>query len=178
MWCGQDCFTGYFLLGPVPHELLLGLDWLTEQKLAWYFQSDKLRTCMNGKWCGLPVVRTCEDKSTRSDTKEACQRTPAEQAYDTLAIQVGGMTSVDAAVFVRPPPRRYNYYIKAGLKVPIDSIVQQAGKIMQTLRERVQGLYNVLAKASMLYSYWLGLRPRTQCHLGFWMNDKGSCAVP
>ncbi|CDJ65626.1 hypothetical protein ENH_00007820 [Eimeria necatrix] len=44
LWCGHARFSGDFLVGPVPYDLVLGLDWLTEHKVAWYFQSDKLRT--------------------------------------------------------------------------------------------------------------------------------------
>ncbi|CDJ69408.1 hypothetical protein ENH_00068190 [Eimeria necatrix] len=49
LWCGHTRFSGDFLVGPVPYDLVLGLDRLTEHKVAWYFQSDKLRTYVNGQ---------------------------------------------------------------------------------------------------------------------------------
>ncbi|CDJ53380.1 Gag-pol polyprotein, related [Eimeria brunetti] len=57
MICGGECSTGYFLVGPVPHDVILGLDWLINHRVAWYFQSDKFRTYVNGRWCELPVQR-------------------------------------------------------------------------------------------------------------------------
>ncbi|CDJ67621.1 hypothetical protein, conserved [Eimeria necatrix] len=60
LWCGHARFSGDSLVGPVPYDVVLGLDWLTEHKVAWYFQSDKFRTYVNGQWCELPVVRTGE----------------------------------------------------------------------------------------------------------------------
>ncbi|CDJ70368.1 hypothetical protein, conserved [Eimeria necatrix] len=49
MWCGHANYSGDFLVGPVPYDLVLGLVWLNGHKVAWYFQSDKLRTYVNGK---------------------------------------------------------------------------------------------------------------------------------
>ncbi|CDI80340.1 hypothetical protein EPH_0034350 [Eimeria praecox] len=40
VWCGKECFTGDYLVGPVPCDIVLGLDWLTRHKVSWYFQSD------------------------------------------------------------------------------------------------------------------------------------------
>ena len=107
MWCRHARFFGNLLVGTVPYELVLGLDWLTEHKVAWYFQSDKLRTYVNGQWCELPVVRTGEAKLQGNSPTVVHPRTPAEQAYEILAKQVAGMSAEQAAILLRPPPRRY-----------------------------------------------------------------------
>ncbi|CDJ36106.1 uncharacterized protein EMH_0063260 [Eimeria mitis] len=39
MLCGGECFTGDFLVGPIPYSVILGIDWLVNHKVAWYFQS-------------------------------------------------------------------------------------------------------------------------------------------
>ncbi|CDJ68060.1 hypothetical protein ENH_00047390, partial [Eimeria necatrix] len=105
LWCGHTRFSGDFLVGSVPYGLVLGLDWLTEHKVAWYFQSDKLRTYVNGQWSELPVVRTGETTLQRDSPTVVHPRTPAEQAYEILAKQVAGMSAGGAAIFLRPPPR-------------------------------------------------------------------------
>ncbi|CDI82217.1 OSJNBa0042D13.18 protein, related [Eimeria praecox] len=66
-------------LGPVPYDIVLGLDWLTKHKLSWYFHSDNLKTYLDGRWCELPLVRVHMDKRTEDDNPVASKRTPAEQ---------------------------------------------------------------------------------------------------
>ncbi|CDI84803.1 OSJNBa0086B14.15 protein, related [Eimeria praecox] len=80
IWCGRECFTGDYLVGPVLYDTVLGLDWLTRHKVSWYFQSDNLRTYLGGRWCELPLVRTHMAKRTEDDNQVAPKRTPAEQA--------------------------------------------------------------------------------------------------
>ena len=92
MWCGRERFLGDFLVGPVPYDVVLGLDWLTEHKVAWYSHSDKLRTYVNGKWCELPAVRTVAEKPKGRGTTEVRTKTPEEQAYDIFDKQVAGMS--------------------------------------------------------------------------------------
>ncbi|CDJ50398.1 hypothetical protein EBH_0033300 [Eimeria brunetti] len=107
MWCGATRLAGDFSVGPVPYDLVVGLDWLTNHRLAWYFQSDKLRTYVNGQWCDLPVVRANDVKQRKGSTQGMRQRTPAEQAYDILAKQLADMTREEATAFLRPPSKRY-----------------------------------------------------------------------
>ncbi|CDJ67799.1 hypothetical protein ENH_00041700, partial [Eimeria necatrix] len=131
--------------GPVPYDLVLGLDWLTEHKVAWYFQSDKLRTYVDGQWCELPVVRTGE-ATLRGDSSIAAQpRTPAEQAYEILAKQVAGMSAEEAAIFLRPPPRRYKPLAKKKAKARITSLVRQAAADTKDLKAPMHGLHLILA---------------------------------
>lgn len=106
MWCGDARFSGDFLVWPIPCVLVLGLDWLTEHKVAWYFQPEELRTYVNGKWCKLPVVRTGEEKLQGDSPIVVHPRTPAEQACEILAKQVAGMSSEEAAIFLRLPSKR------------------------------------------------------------------------
>ena len=130
---------------PVPYDLVLGLDWLTEHKVAWYFQSDKLRTYVNGQWCELPVVRTGES-TLQSDTSTVVHpRTPAEQAYVILAKQEAGMSAKDTAVSLRPPPRRYKSRAKTKAKARITSLVRQAADDTNDLKTPLHGLHLILA---------------------------------
>ncbi|CDJ27293.1 uncharacterized protein EMH_0030420 [Eimeria mitis] len=34
MLCGGECFTGDFLVGPIPYAVILGIDWLVNHKVA------------------------------------------------------------------------------------------------------------------------------------------------
>ncbi|CDJ50396.1 hypothetical protein EBH_0033280 [Eimeria brunetti] len=102
-WLGtNERFLGDFLVGPVPYDIVLGLDLLTEHKVAWIFQSDKLRTYVNGKWCELPVVRTAAEHAKGSRNTAMRAKSPAEQAYGLLAKKVAGMTSQGDAALLRP----------------------------------------------------------------------------
>ncbi|CDJ62306.1 hypothetical protein ENH_00012560 [Eimeria necatrix] len=145
LWCGHTRFSGDFLVGPVPYDLVLGLDWLTEHKVAWYFQSDKLRTYVNGQWCELPVVRTGEATLQRDRPTVVHPRTPAEQAYEILAKKVAGMSAEEAAIFLRPPPRRYKSHAKTKAKARITSLVHQPAADTNDLRTPLHGLHLILA---------------------------------
>ncbi|CDJ62243.1 hypothetical protein ENH_00009170 [Eimeria necatrix] len=139
LWCGHTRFSEDVLVGPVPYDLVLGLDWLTEHKVAWYFQSDKLRTYVNGQWCELPVVRTGETTLQRDTATVVHPRTPAEQAYEILAKQVAGMSAEEAAAYLRPPPRRYKSHAKTKAKARITSLVRQAADDTNDISTPLQG---------------------------------------
>ncbi|CDJ65143.1 hypothetical protein ENH_00000980 [Eimeria necatrix] len=72
-------------------------------------------------------------------------RTPAEQAYEILAKQVAGMSAEEAAVFLRPPPRRYKSHAKTKAKARITSLVRQAADDTNDLRTPLHGLHLILA---------------------------------
>ncbi|CDJ49899.1 OSJNBa0079C19.6 protein, related [Eimeria brunetti] len=101
IWFRRECFTGDYLVGPVPYDIVLGLDWLIKQKVTRYFQSDTLRMYLDGRWCELPLVRTHMDKRTEDGHQVAPKRTPVEQPYDLLARQVAQMTEAQAAALLR-----------------------------------------------------------------------------
>ena len=145
MWCGRERFTGDFLVVPVPYGVVMGLEWLMAHKAARHLHSDKLRTYVNGKWCGLPVIRSCRGKQKGNNTEASRQRAPAEQAYDIITRQVSGMWAEEAAALLRQPPRRCSSYVRAGIKVPIDLIVQQARDNTRRLNVPVQRLNLMLA---------------------------------
>ncbi|CDJ63214.1 hypothetical protein ENH_00036010 [Eimeria necatrix] len=145
MWCGHARFSGDFLVEPVPYDLVLGLDWLTEHKVAWCFQSDKLRTYVNGHWCELPVVRTGEAKLRGDSPTVVHPRTPAKQAYEILAKQVAGMSPEEAAIFLRPPPRRCKSHAKTKAKARITSLVRQGPAETKDLSAPFHGLHLILA---------------------------------
>ncbi|CDJ52917.1 hypothetical protein EBH_0053470 [Eimeria brunetti] len=131
-------------VGPVPYDLVVGLDWLTQHRVAWYFQSDKLRTYVNGQWCDLPVVRAKDVNQQNGGTQGVRQRTPAEQAYDALARQIGGMTREEASALLRPPPKRYKTPTKGRRKAVVAALIQQATESAACIRHPFQGLYAML----------------------------------
>ncbi|CDJ64775.1 LOW QUALITY PROTEIN: hypothetical protein ENH_00080530 [Eimeria necatrix] len=145
LWCGHTRFSGDVLVGTVPYDLVLGLDWLTEHKVAGYFQSDKLRTYANGQWCELPVVRTGEATLRRDSPTVVHPRTPAEQAYEILAKQVAGMSAEEAAIFLHTPRSRYKSHAKTKAKARITSLVRQAAADTKDLRTPLHGLHLILA---------------------------------
>ncbi|CDJ62829.1 hypothetical protein ENH_00027370 [Eimeria necatrix] len=145
MWSGYVRFSGDFFVVPVPYDLVVGLGWLTEHKVAWFFQSDKLQTYVNGQWCELPVVRTGEETLQDGSHIVAPPRSLAEQAYDILAKQVSGMSAEDAAIFLQPPPKRYKSHAKTKAKARITSLIRQAAADAKKLRARLHGLHFILA---------------------------------
>ncbi|CDJ49652.1 OSJNBa0079C19.6 protein, related [Eimeria brunetti] len=148
MWCGATRLAGDFLVGPVPYDLVVGLDWLTNHRVAWYFQSDKLRTYVNGQWCDLPVVRANDVTQRNGSTQGTRQRTPAEQAYDILAKQVADMTREEATALLRPPSK-YKPPSKGKRKAVVAALIQQATESTACISHPLQGLYVILALPAM-----------------------------
>ncbi|CDJ51554.1 hypothetical protein EBH_0042700 [Eimeria brunetti] len=173
MWCGATRLVGDFLVGPVPYDLVVVLDWLTNHRVAWYFQSDNLRTYVNGQWRDLPVVRANDVKQRNGSTQRTRQRTPAEQAYDILAKQVADMTREEATALLRPPSTSYMPPSKGRRKAVVAALIQQATESTACTRHPLQGLYPILALPAMesnvalrLVEEWqgrhlLGQRPNT-----------------
>ncbi|CDJ66936.1 OSJNBa0079C19.6 protein, related, partial [Eimeria necatrix] len=149
MWCGTARLAGDFLVGPVPYDLVVGLDWLTKHRVAWYFQSDKLRTYVDGQWCDLPVVRATEATQRNGSTQGSRQRTPAEQAYDILAKQVADMTREEATALLRPPTKKYKPPSRGKRKAVIAALSQQVSESAAFVRHPLQGLYVILALPAM-----------------------------
>ncbi|CDJ52037.1 hypothetical protein EBH_0002660 [Eimeria brunetti] len=149
MWCGATRLAGDFLVGPVPYDLVVGLDWLTNRRVAWYFQSDKLPTYVNGQWCDLPVVLANDVKQRNGSTQGIRQRIPAGQAYDILAKQVAHMTREEATALLRPPPKRYKAPSKGRRKAVVGALIQQATQSTACIRHPLQGLYAILALPAM-----------------------------
>ncbi|CDJ64731.1 hypothetical protein, conserved [Eimeria necatrix] len=143
--CGHARLSGDCLVGPVPYDLVLGLDWLTEHKVAWYFQSNKLRAYVNGQWCELPVLRTGEETLQGDSHIVAPPRSPAEQAYDILARQVAGMSAEEAAIFLQPPPKRYKSHAETKAKARKTLLARQAAADAENLRAPLHGLHYILA---------------------------------
>ncbi|CDJ33308.1 uncharacterized protein EMH_0015510 [Eimeria mitis] len=141
MLCGGECFTGDFLVGPIPFPIILGIDWLVNHDVAWYFQSDKIRTYVNGRWCNLPVLRRGGDVNPHGKTKKAERaKSAADRAYEELAAQVARMTVEEAAALLRPPPKRYKSRHKAGERVKIKDILRQAREDTANLEGALEGL--------------------------------------
>ena len=48
--CNPICFTGDYLVGPIPYDLILGLDWLKRQRqgITWSFTADIVYACVDG----------------------------------------------------------------------------------------------------------------------------------
>ncbi|CDJ48236.1 Reverse transcriptase, related [Eimeria brunetti] len=149
MWCGATGLSGDLLVGPVPYDLVVGLDWLTNHRVAWYFHSDKLRAYVNGQRCDLPVARANDVKQRNGSTQAIRQRTPAEQAYDVLAKQVADMTREEATALLPPPPKRCKTPSKGRRKAVVAALIQQATETMACIRHSLQGLYAILALPAM-----------------------------
>ncbi|CDI85000.1 hypothetical protein EPH_0013920 [Eimeria praecox] len=132
-------------VGPVPYDLVVGLDWLTNHRVAWYFQSDKLHTYVKGQWCDQPVVRTNDAKLRSGSTQGRHQRTPAEQAYDILAKQVADMTNEEATALLRLPAKKYKSPPKGRRKAVVAVLLQQATENSACIRHPLQGLNAILA---------------------------------
>ncbi|CDJ51691.1 OSJNBa0079C19.6 protein, related [Eimeria brunetti] len=143
MHCGGECFTGDFLGGPIPYEIILGIDWLVNHKVAWYFQSDKLRTYVNGRWCDLPVPRKELKPPTDAPATTEPAKTPADRAYDALAHQVARMTAGEAAAFLRPPPKLYKSWHRAGDRVKIKDVLREERKDTAARERALEGLHFV-----------------------------------
>ncbi|CDJ67397.1 OSJNBa0032F06.19 protein, related, partial [Eimeria necatrix] len=58
---------------------------------------------------------------------------------------VAGMSAEEAAVFIRPPPKRYKSHAKTKAKVRITSLVRQAAVVNKDLRAPLHGLHLILA---------------------------------
>ncbi|CDJ47249.1 hypothetical protein EBH_0034020 [Eimeria brunetti] len=145
MWCGATRLSSDFLVGPVPYDLVVGLDWLANRRVGWYFQSDKLPTYVNGQCCDLPIVPANDVKQRNGCTQGIRQRTPAGQAYDILAKQVADMTREEATVPLRPPPKRYKALSKGRRKAVAAALIQQATESTACICHPLQGLYAILA---------------------------------
>ena len=145
MWCSDVRLCGHFLVGPVPYDIVLGLDWLTEHKVVWSFHSDKLRAYVYGRWCYPTLPRTKKKKPRIENFPAARLRTPAEQAYDILAKQIEDMSLDEPRAFLRPLPKRYKTPPRARNKVKIDTLLQWAKENTHDFSHPLHGMYNILA---------------------------------
>ncbi|CDJ54045.1 hypothetical protein EBH_0073890 [Eimeria brunetti] len=143
MLCGGECFTGDFLVGPIPYDIIFGIDWLVNHKVAWYFQSDKLQTYVNGRRCGLPVQRKELKPPTDAPATTEPAKTSADSAYDALAQQVARMTAGEAATLLRQPPKCYKSRHRAGDRVKIKDVLREARKDTAALERALEGLHFV-----------------------------------
>ena len=142
--CNNICFTGDYLVGPIPYGLILGLDWLKGQGVTWRFSSNTLLANVNGEWCQLPVVCKTGLPPLMLPKVPLAATTPAEEAYIALAEQVSHMTTAEAAALLRPPPKRYKKKRKATARVPIEKIVQEAHLNNAKLRTTTESLSAIL----------------------------------
>ncbi|CDJ36480.1 uncharacterized protein EMH_0087110 [Eimeria mitis] len=140
MLCGGECFTGDFLVGPIPYSVILGIDWLVNHKVAWYFQSDKLRTYVKGRWCNLPVLRKGSEPMRGALLDSEPTKTAVDHAYDELAKQVARMTAEEAAAFLCPPSERYKTQRRARGRIKVKDILRQAREDTAVLKGAIQGL--------------------------------------
>ncbi|CDI86681.1 OSJNBa0042D13.18 protein, related [Eimeria praecox] len=145
MICGGERFTGDFLVGPIPYDVILWLDWLINHRVAWYFQSDKLRTYVNGRWCELPVRRKSEGLAVVTPATEGNAKTPADRAYDALAQQVSRVTAEEDAALLRPPHKRYKSQHRAGERVKIKNLLREARSDTEKLKRALDGLHFIAA---------------------------------
>ena len=136
-------------MGPIPYDIILGLEWLTRHKVTWYFQSDKFRTYVNGRRCDLPVEWRRARPSETGKLLKAQSSTPAEEAYKLPSQQVSRMTAAEAAKLVRPQSKRYMSHRERNKRVPIKMLLQEAKADTAKLQSALDGLHTaVLLPAS------------------------------
>ena len=145
MWSGGMKLIGDFLVGPVPYDLVVGLDWLTEHKAAWSFLSDELRALVEGQWIKLTLVRLSKGRSERVSDPLVSPKSPAERAYDLLARQIAEMPQEEAMALLRPQPMKHKSHTLKGLKVDIKALLQQARENTAQIQHPMQGLSLILA---------------------------------
>ena len=142
--CNGRCFTGDYLVGPTPYDLILGLDWLKRHGITWSFSANTLYARTDGGWCQLlAICKTGTPPLARHKAPGVAG--PAEDAYHALAQQVSQMTTAKAASLLRPPPKRYNHKRKAKARVPIEALVREAHANNAKLRTAAEGLNGILA---------------------------------
>ncbi|CDJ49092.1 hypothetical protein EBH_0023980 [Eimeria brunetti] len=145
MICGGECFTRDFLVGPIPYDVVLRLDWLINHQVAWYFQSDKLRTYVSGRRCDLPVL--CKGDGPPADTPTTGRqaKTPADCTYDVLPQQVSRISAEEAAALLRPPPKRYKSRHRKDARVQIKDLLRKARTDTEELERVLHGLHFIAA---------------------------------
>ncbi|CDJ48874.1 hypothetical protein EBH_0081030 [Eimeria brunetti] len=132
--------NGGLLSGADSYYIILGLDWLVNHTVAWYFLSDKLRTYVNGRWCYLPVQRKGHRPTADIPATTAPAKTSEDCAYDVLVQQVSRMSAEEHAMLVRPPPKPYKSPHRAGARVKIKDLVNEACKDTANLERALNGL--------------------------------------
>ena len=124
--CNGICFTGDYLVGPVPYDLILGLDWLKRQGITWSFTADTLYANVDGSLCQLPALCKPADSAPTRPLAFGPAFFPAEEAYNVLAQQVSQMSAAEATSLLRPSPNRYKGKSKTRARVSIETLVRQA----------------------------------------------------
>ena len=124
--CNGICFTGDYLVGPIPYDLILGLDWLKRQGITWSFTADTLYINVDGSLCQLSAVCKPADSAPTRPPAVGTACFPAEEAYNVLAQQASQMSAAEATSLLRPPRNRYKGKRKARAHVPIEALVRQA----------------------------------------------------
>ncbi|CDJ48366.1 hypothetical protein, conserved [Eimeria brunetti] len=140
MMCRWECFTGDFLVGPTPYNVVLGIDWLINHQVAWYFQSDKLRKYVNGRWHDLPVLRKGNGPPADTPTTEGQAKTQADRAYDVVAHHVSRISAEEAAALLCPPPKSYKSRHRKGARVQIKDLLRKARIDTEELERVLDGL--------------------------------------
>ncbi|CDJ45924.1 hypothetical protein EBH_0010340 [Eimeria brunetti] len=140
-----ECFTGDFLVGSVPYDVILGLDWLIHHRVAWYFQSEKFRTYVNGRQCELLVQRKSNGPTADTPATGGKAKTARDRAYDVLAQQVSSVTAQEAATLRRRPPKRYNSRHRADERVKIKDLLREARRGTENLERALGGLQLIAA---------------------------------
>ncbi|CDJ33139.1 uncharacterized protein EMH_0014920 [Eimeria mitis] len=138
--CGRECFTGNFLVGQVPYAVILGIDWLDKYKVAWFFESDRLRTYVNGRMHSLPVLRKEGERLDGTPRTRETPKTETDCAYEALAHQISQMTAEEAAVFLRPTPKRYKAKTRRKRGIKIKDLINRARKNTEEMKGATEGL--------------------------------------
>lgn len=129
MWTHGVCVTGDFLIGPVPFEIVIGLDWLNDKRAQWDFYTNVLT---------IEVATNCHQLKPRRARLAALlggageRKSAADIAFEDFAADVARMRHADAAALARPANKRYKSFKNRFKRVPIKILIARARQNTQS----------------------------------------------
>ena len=124
------------LVAQVPYQMILGSDWLRQERVVWDFGRRTLTAQARPGRPAVPIFILPADgaASNQQGRQETTNNHDAEQAAEARRLMeedVERLGSEEAKALVRPAPKRYKNYRKRGKLVPIK-------KLLKELRQRKQ----------------------------------------
>lgn len=128
MLCGEGSFSGDFLVGPIPFDIILGLEWFLKYEVSWHFSSPKLRIHDGERRFEVPVKLVGGGPEGAPVRAPGTKRTDSEHAYDLLAKQVAGMAPEEVGQLLRQSAVRNKTRRRGGERVKIKDITREAAR--------------------------------------------------
>lgn len=125
MWCASECHVGYFSVLAVPYEFVLRFDWLTDHKVGWHFQSDRLLADVHNRRCGLPIRKAQETKAKGTQPQKAHAWSTADEAYRNTA-PASPPYEAEETILFGLTPKGYKSNRKSKASVPIKNPLREA----------------------------------------------------